>query len=117
MQRIGPGRQSLVQDAVGADAVDAHAKFAHLVNIEFFRDLLKRAKKGRDWWIGFADAQFFGDLAWSPDGRTLVVNTSTNAWLFVDTEGNWIRRAGAVGLVVTGLLEVGSELGEPNLTG
>lgn len=24
--------------------------------IELFRDLLKRAKKGRDWWIGFADA-------------------------------------------------------------
>ncbi len=24
--------------------------------IEFFRDLLKRAKKGRDWWIGFGDA-------------------------------------------------------------
>lgn len=30
--------------------------------IESFRDLVKRAKKGRDWWIGFADAvpDYFG---------------------------------------------------------
>lgn len=30
--------------------------YGHPERIEFFRDLLKRAKKGRDWWIGFADA-------------------------------------------------------------
>jgi hypothetical protein len=30
--------------------------YGHPDRIEFFRDLLKRAKKGRDWWIGFADA-------------------------------------------------------------
>ncbi|MGH3973621.1 MAG: helix-turn-helix domain-containing protein [Pseudonocardiaceae bacterium] len=30
--------------------------YGHPDRIEFFRDLLKRAKKGRDWWIGLADA-------------------------------------------------------------
>ncbi len=30
--------------------------YGHPDRIEFFRELLKRAKKGRDWWIGFADA-------------------------------------------------------------
>jgi transcriptional regulator with XRE-family HTH domain len=30
--------------------------YGHPERIEFFRDLLKRAKKGRDWWIGFVDA-------------------------------------------------------------
>jgi transcriptional regulator with XRE-family HTH domain len=30
--------------------------YGHAERIDFFRDLLKRAKKGRDWWIGFSDA-------------------------------------------------------------
>ncbi|MDQ3764954.1 MAG: helix-turn-helix domain-containing protein [Actinomycetota bacterium] len=30
--------------------------YGHSDRIDLFRDLLKRAKKGRDWWIGFADA-------------------------------------------------------------
>ncbi len=30
--------------------------YGHPERIEFFRDLLKRAKKGRDWWVGLADA-------------------------------------------------------------
>jgi transcriptional regulator with XRE-family HTH domain len=30
--------------------------YGHPERTEFFRDLLKRAKKGRDWWIGLADA-------------------------------------------------------------
>ncbi|HET9258478.1 MAG TPA: helix-turn-helix transcriptional regulator [Pseudonocardiaceae bacterium] len=30
--------------------------YGHPDRIEFFRDLLKQAKKGRDWWIGLADA-------------------------------------------------------------
>lgn len=30
--------------------------YGHPDRIEFFRDMLRRAKKGRDWWVGFADA-------------------------------------------------------------
>ncbi|MGH3823524.1 MAG: helix-turn-helix domain-containing protein [Pseudonocardiaceae bacterium] len=30
--------------------------YGHPDRIEFFRDLLKQAKKGRDWWVGLADA-------------------------------------------------------------
>jgi transcriptional regulator with XRE-family HTH domain len=29
--------------------------YGHPERVEFFLDLLRRAKKGRDWWIGFAD--------------------------------------------------------------
>jgi transcriptional regulator with XRE-family HTH domain len=30
--------------------------YGHPDRVEFFRDLLKQAKKGRDWWVGLADA-------------------------------------------------------------
>lgn len=35
--------------------------YGHPERIAFFRDLLRRARKGRDWWIGFGDAvpQYF----------------------------------------------------------
>lgn len=29
--------------------------YGHGDRVEFFRDLLKQAKKGRDWWVGFSD--------------------------------------------------------------
>jgi hypothetical protein len=41
------------------------------------------------------DAQYFGDAAWSPDGRALVANTSNNAMVFFDPQGNRIKRVGA----------------------
>jgi hypothetical protein len=47
-----------------------------------------------------ADARFFGDVVWAPDGRALVTTTSNNALLFFDTEGNWIRRASTGGFQV-----------------
>jgi hypothetical protein len=47
-----------------------------------------------------ADAQFFGDVVWAPDGRSMATNTSNNALLFFDTEGNWIRRASSGGFGV-----------------
>jgi hypothetical protein len=49
-----------------------------------------------------ADAQFFGQAAWSPDGRALAATTSGNALLFFDPAGNWIRRIGTGGI---GLLD------------
>jgi hypothetical protein len=51
-----------------------------------------------------ADTQYFGNVAWSPDGRLLAANTSTNALLFFDTRGNWVKRAGLGGV---GLLDWG----------
>jgi hypothetical protein len=56
-------------------------------------------------WVVAADTQYFGNVAWSPDGHALVANTSTNALLFVDPQGNWIRRAGLGGV---GLLDWGT---------
>jgi WD40 repeat protein len=44
--------------------------------------------------VAAADSQFFGHVVWSPDGQALAANTSTNALLFFDAEGGWIRRAG-----------------------
>jgi hypothetical protein len=49
-----------------------------------------------------ADAQFFGEAAWSPDGRALAATTSGNALLFFDPAGNWIKRIGTGGI---GLLD------------
>jgi hypothetical protein len=49
-----------------------------------------------------ADAQFFANAAWAPDGRALVASNSGNAMLFVDVDGNWIKRIGTGGI---GLLD------------
>jgi hypothetical protein len=48
------------------------------------------------------DAQYFGDTVWSPDGRALVANTSNNALVFFDPQGNRIKRVGGGGV---GLLD------------
>jgi hypothetical protein len=52
-----------------------------------------------------ADTQWFGNALWSPDGRTLVATTGSNAMLFVDATGRWITRIGTGGV---GLLDWGA---------
>ena len=61
--------------------------YGHPDRTEFFRDLLKRAKKGRDWWIGLAD-----DL---PDYFAL----------FLGLEASAVQLQSYDGLVVPGLLQ------------
>ncbi len=61
--------------------------YGHPDRIEFFRDLLKRAKKGRDWWIGLADAV--------PDYFAL----------FLGLEASAVQLQSYDGLVVPGILQ------------
>lgn len=45
--------------------------------------------------ILFLDPGGLGGVVWAPDGRALVTQQSSGAWVFLDLRGDWLRRVNA----------------------